>query len=158
MNWFYFYQKDMRRKWFVNVIFPNFLELFVFSAINLFSAAWPRRVVIFKADISRTFYRQERNYDFWLGSLAKFPLSENSDKIRLTELAKNQTFPLFMTSLRLMLALQPPALHYCWVFLELNHLRLKKHKRKICNQIMTVNRNTKTNYWGAKEGLSDCWE
>ena len=36
------------------------------------------------------------------GSLAKFPLSENSDKIRLTELAKNQTFPLFMTFLRLM--------------------------------------------------------
>ena len=37
-------------------------------------------------------------------SLAKFPLSENSDKIRLTELAKNQTFPLFMTFLRLMVA------------------------------------------------------
>ena len=64
--------------------------------------------MIFKADISQIFYRQGRNYDFWLGSLAKFPLSENSDKIRLTELAKNQTFPLFMTSLRLMLALQPP--------------------------------------------------
>ena len=50
-----------------------------------------------------------------MGSLAKFPLSENSDKIRLTELAKNQTFPLFMTSLRLMLALQPPAPNYCWL-------------------------------------------
>ena len=51
-----------------------------------------------------------------------------------------------MTSLRLMLALQPPALHYCWVFLELNHLRLKKHtNRKFVNRIMTVNRNTKTN-------------
>ena len=42
------------------------------------------------------------------GSLAKFPLSENSDKIRLTELAKNQTFPLFMTFLRLMFAFQQP--------------------------------------------------
>ena len=85
-------------------IFFTFCELFVFSAINLFA----RHALIFKADIFRSHYRQERNYDFWLGSLAKFPLSENSDKIRLTELAKNQTFPLFMTFLRLMLALQQP--------------------------------------------------
>ena len=85
-------------------IFFTFCELFVFSAINLFA----RHALIFKADIFRSHYRQERNYDFWLGSLAKFPLSENSDKIRLTELAKNQTFPLFMTFLRLMFAFQQP--------------------------------------------------
>ena len=73
-----------------------------------------------------------RNYDFWLGSLAKFPLSENSDKIRLTELAKNQTFPLFMTSLRLMLALQPPAPNYCWlgIFGAKPSATEKKHKQK----------------------------
>ena len=51
---------------------------------------------------------EERNYDFWLGSSAKFLLSKNSDKIRLTELAKNQTFPLFMRILRLILGRPTP--------------------------------------------------
>ena len=118
-------------------IFFTFCELFVFSAINLFA----RHALIFKADIFRSHYRQERNYDFWLGSLAKFPLSENSDKIRLTELAKNQTFPLFMTSLRLMLALQPPAPNYCWlgIFGAKPSATEKKHKqKKIRNQIMKL--------------------
>ena len=39
-----------------------------------------------------------RNYDCWLGCAAKFLLSENSDKTPLTELAKNQAFPLFMAA------------------------------------------------------------
>ena len=39
-----------------------------------------------------------RNYDCWLGRPAKFLLSENSDKTPLTELAKNQAFPLFMAA------------------------------------------------------------
>ena len=39
-----------------------------------------------------------RNYDCWLGGPAKFLLSENSDKTPLTELAKNQAFPLFMAA------------------------------------------------------------
>ena len=39
-----------------------------------------------------------RNYDCWLGAAAKFLLSENSDKTPLTELAKNQAFPLFMAA------------------------------------------------------------
>ena len=41
---------------------------------------------------------QGRNYDFWLGSAAKFPLSENSDKTLLTEAAKNRAVPLFMAA------------------------------------------------------------
>ena len=41
-------------------IFFTFCELFVFSAINLFA----RHALIFKADIFRSHYRQERNYDF----------------------------------------------------------------------------------------------
>ena len=40
----------------------------------------------------------DRNYDCWLGRAAKFLLSENSDKTPLTELAKNQAFPLFMAA------------------------------------------------------------
>ena len=42
--------------------------------------------------------RGGRNYDCWLGCAAKFLLSENSDKTPLTELAKNQAFPLFMAA------------------------------------------------------------
>ena len=84
--------------------------------------------MIFNADIFRFRYRQERNYDFWLGLTAKFPLSENSDKIRLTELAKNQTFPLFMRFLWLTIASR--------VFLEPSHLRTKNTNTKFATTFM----------------------
>ena len=53
-----------------------------------------------------------------IGYLAKFSLSKNSDKIRLTELAKKPTFPLFMTLLRLLFALLKvgPKLFINWCF------------------------------------------